>query len=206
MMSERRHQGTRTNHEITRTVLAVLAVAVVCGATLPGCSSTDYRDVRITSDYDDNTDFALIRTWAWLPKSPASIQDPRVHDETAHARLRRVIEAELTARGLTRTTDGKPDIWVHHTVWLMARGDLPKVDIRPATREAGAKQQADDEGGLLIEFLDGRDRRRIWAAQVRAFMNLEVTPEQKETRVRDVVRQMLDNFPPKEWRDAIKAR
>jgi hypothetical protein len=181
----------------------------LCAALLlPSCTSSGYRDVKITSEYDDHVDFATIRTWDWLPKANAPIQDPRVHDETAHARLRRVIEAELGSRGLRRASSAPPDVWVHHTVWLMARTDLPKVDDPGDARTAGVgaggnANPADDEGGLLIELLDGRTSKRVWIAQVRAFLTLEVSPEEKERRVRDVVRRMLEHYPPKPWQKAM---
>lgn len=208
MMDGKRHRETRPKRETNATMLALLAVTLACAALVPGCSTTDYRDVRISTEYDDNTDFAAIKTWAWLPKAPASIQDPRVHDETAYARLRRVIAAELASKGLTEAIRGNPHVWVHHTVWLMARGDLPRVDSPGSTRAADSTSavEADDEGGLLIELLDGISQKRIWVAQVRAFLKLEVTPEEKEARVRNVVRKMFDEYPPRAWREATKAR
>lgn len=206
MMDGTRRRLMQSRHRFSARVLTALMIAVGCGVALPGCSSTDYRDVRISTEYDDHTDFAAIGTWGWLAKQPASIQDPRVHDATAYARLRRVIAAELVSRGLKEAKDGSPDVWVHHTVWLMARSDLPRVESGDKPKPARAKSAADDEGGMLIEMLDGKSKKRVWVAQVRAFLKLQVTPEQKEARIRHVVRKMFEEYPPKAWQKAMKTR
>ena len=73
MKDGKRHRETRPKRATPATVVAWLAVTLACAALVPGCSSTDYRDVRISTEYDDDTDFAAIKTWAWLPKTSLAI-------------------------------------------------------------------------------------------------------------------------------------
>ena len=54
-----------------------------------------------------------------------------------------------------------------------------------------------DEGTLILDIVDAESRTLIWRGSARAEVSATVAPETREARVREAVRRILEQFPPK---------
>jgi hypothetical protein len=172
---------------------AVVATWIAGIFLVAGCSS-----VQVTQDYDPATDFAKLRTYGWLD---GSTQRGDVDQLTAE-RIVRAVDAELAARGFAKA-EAKPDFLIHYLASVAQR-----IESRPTTVSAGygwrhgyagvASNEIDtyDEGTLVLDVIDPATKNLLWRGTAKAAVQANRTPDEREARIREVVRQILAQFPP----------
>jgi hypothetical protein len=175
-----------------------VALAAGLGLALTACSS-----LRTTSDYDPKADFGRLRTYAWLPHSTERA-DPRIDTELLRVRVQRSVDAELDRKGLTPAPSGaKPDLLVDYHVTTKEKVDVvtfpsgwgygPGWSYGPATQ---AQSREYTEGTLILDFIDASTRQLLWRGTASAEIVPGRTPEQREQRIDQAVREILAPFPP----------
>lgn len=186
--------STLVRHASLRQQLALAWLA--CLAL--GCSS-----ISVSTDYDQNVDFSRYRSWAFAPEaeSPKPDLDDSV-SALALARIRVVLEQELTVRGYHLAEPGAASFLV--TYGAVVR---KKFDTRPRTTTVGTAFGSStmvtgsdvytyEEGTLVVDILDARSRKMVWAGTARGAVDQDASPAEREERIRDAVRKILDRFPP----------
>lgn len=183
----------------------LLSALLIAGA---GCSS-----VRYSTDYDPEVDFSTFRSWAWDPRQRSTAGPPALppHWSTHDLqRVRHAVERELTGRDYEPAPEAGADFLVE--VELIVRR---RLDAAPATGgfgvgmgfggasvhgSAGMPPAARevDEGVIVIEFHQARPARRPgWRGVVELPFEGGETPEERELRLHEAVRELLSRFPPK---------
>jgi hypothetical protein len=174
---------------------------------LAGCSTR--TDVH--SYYDPAVKFEGFKVYAWLPREESG--DPMIDDNLLEQRVRGAVESELAAKGYEKTTSGRPDFWVgYHTV-LQPKTSVEKLnqvypyyhapgesdsfapELHP-TAGAGYSERSYDEGMLVLDVADAKERRLIWRASAQTEVNLKARSSKREKQVREAVKKMLARFPP----------
>ena len=150
-------------------------------ALLVGCSAPNeavYHDV--TYDYDVKVDFTEIKTYNWV-KMPAT---SRI-DDFNQIRIKEVVNAKLSAKGLTVKVDN-PDVFL-----VMYGGGYKAVDMTVMMDYA-----VYDVGRLKLAMYDAESHDEIWWGEARADLFHEMTPAQKNEVVEVSVRRILEFYPP----------
>lgn len=173
---------------------AILCIAVLLALAAGGCRSYDYKDLEITSEHDRELDFFRFKTWAWAPQATAQIADPRVHELTAHTRLKRNLASEILPCGLRPAGNEKPDLLVRYEIWLVE----PDAAAKPASGADGGRTH--DRAGLRIEMINARTDKVVWAATAVATVDFRATLEERDRRVGRAVREMMRRYPLYEGR------
>ena len=175
-------------------VRAVIAVLIAIVPVL-ACASAEVR-----TEYDPDTSFEGLRTFAWLPESTpdASANRPMVRRIVEQA-----VEGELESKGYMLDPYGNPDFWVSaHVI-------SGRTDVRATWDFYGhgggywlsmwAAQQNTSyyqEGTLLVDLLD-RDRRVRWRGVASGAVESGMrAAESGERVVGDAVAKMFGDFPP----------
>jgi hypothetical protein len=158
---------------------------VVTAVILAGCSGID-----ISRDYDPHADFAKLKTWAWIPPKPMNEEDvPRVTG-LSRERIQSAIESELSARDYQKVEPGTADFLVRYAAGVGRR-------LQEGSYSSGGDFYAYDEGRLIIDILSGKDKRLMWRGMARTKVKFEMTPEERDERIKEAVHDIFEGFPPK---------
>jgi hypothetical protein len=175
-------------------VSALLALALLACAT-----------IEVSSDWNPAADFSRLHTWAWLAQERPASGDPRLDSALLDARIRSAVESELGARGFAKAEAGAADFLVAYHVALERKLVATTIDDyyggvgyrhwpRPGYSQTYVHEF--EVGSLMLDVLDPRSRELIWRGTAQAEILPAATPEEREARVREGVRRILERFPP----------
>ena len=162
---------------------------------LASCSS-----VRVASDYDKKADFNQYKTFAFykpgIDKAEISDLDKR--------RILRAIEAELMAKGLTKSEN--PDLLVSIFTKSQQRVDVYNNNWGFGGWGWGGyggwgygwNQQptisTSTEGTLYVDLIDATKKELIWQGMGTGYLSRSM--EKKEERIQEFVSKVMEKYPP----------
>jgi hypothetical protein len=177
---------------------------------LSGCSG-----ITVDYDFDAGQDFTRMRTYDWLP-----MPEKTKMDVFSVKRIKRAVERELAAKGLSRSRE-TPDFLI-----ALHGGRRREVDIvewgyayaphgyyhgshrrgrryygggpRYYEYRRGIDAYAYEVGTLILDFVDADSRELIWRGSAEAVMDISVGPERREKKINKAVGMVLMYFPPVE--------
>jgi len=179
---------------INRLLLGVVMVGLVGGCT-PTLVSSPHAAKPVAS---------VLQTYAWGSAPPITLEDASAEYSLVDTRIRRAVEQELAVCGYTKTTTNQPDFLVAYQVMMHKSSDVAPVqnprrdDADPvplgSTRASLARQYK--QGVLRLSILEPRGRTLLWQGSARTIISLTATTQQREERIRDAVRELLQGFNP----------
>jgi hypothetical protein len=177
-------------------------VAIIACATLAlaACAA-----IEVSSDWNPAADFSRLHSWAWLPQARPVSGDPRLDSALLDQRIRSAVEGELGARGFAKAEATAADFLVAYHVALERKLVATTIDDyyggvgyhhwpRPGYSQTYVHEF--EVGTLMLDVLDPRSRELIWRGTAQAEIIPDATPEEREARVREGVRRILERFPP----------
>lgn len=170
-----------------------MCTAFVAVLVLTSCSS-----VRVASDYDRKANFGAYTSFAFYKPG---IDEAKISD-LDKKRILRAIDAELSARGLQKS-------------------DSPKLLVSIFTKErervnvynnnfgfgwgwnpwyfggfGGQTVSTSTEGSLYIDLIDATSNELVWQGIGRAHLYTGSNIDKKESRIREIVSEILQQYPP----------
>jgi hypothetical protein len=147
---------------------------------------------EVSLDYDRDHDFAVYKSFAWSPaQQPAK-------NAANHVRIMRAVEETLAPKGLVKSADGKPD------VYLMYHGRVgDKVKVRskntggywePSNLRTVVDVNKVREGTLILEVYDAQTKDVVWRGVA---TSVGVREDRAEEEIKAAVTKLLEAFPPK---------
>jgi len=167
---------------------------------------TSCSSVKVAADYDKNANFNEYKTFAFfktgIDKAEISDLDKR--------RILRAIEAELLAKGMTKSE--KPDLLIS----LFTKSQQ-RVDIYNNTWGMGAwgwggwgpyggfgpgwgwgwnqpSVSTSTQGTLYIDLIDANKKELIWQGMGTGYLSKNM--EKKEERIKEFVSKIMERYPP----------
>ena len=153
--------------------LMVLTVSCAVSVEIP-------KDV--TYDYNVNVDLKNLKTYDLRPISTTVGIEPLMLE-----RIKTAIDTELMFKKLEKTSDN-PDFLI---IMYGVRSRL----FTTAWRGPDADLIV-DKGKLILKFIDPKTNQIIWWAEARTILDHDMIPENKTDMVNEVVRRILQKFPP----------
>ncbi len=160
------------------TVLAVMLAGTFAAAQEYSC------------DYS-KADFSQFKTYAWASGHP-------VEDKLANDSIVSSIDAQLSAKGLTRVSPSEnPDVLVSYSVVF-------DRDVRPTGFKDGLRnlrwspssRKFVTLGMLVVNIVDADDGAMLWRGMVTGDVDANASPEKRDKKTSDVVQEMFRNYPP----------
>jgi len=173
----------------------LVALVVLALAFLTGCAWSP----TIGTDYDTTVNFSRWRTWAWAPqpvgKASASLYDTRI---------RRSAEAALTARGYEQVEPDDADFLLAYRVTITTQQDIVVWDD-PGTgyrwrrnwRPVHTSVHHYKVGTCIINVVQAATGNIAWQGWAEAEVHNSTSPELRDKRIDQAVRETLERFPPK---------
>ena len=153
--------------------------------------STSCSTIRVSSDYETQTDFTQYKTFAFyktgVDKAPISDIDKR--------RIMRAIETQLLAKGMTKSTN--PDVLV--SLFTKARTQVDVYDNwSPYYYDPFHRQQISKhiEGTLFIDIIEREGKKLVWQGVGTGFLTKSKKPAKREANIQKFVQQILEEYPP----------
>jgi hypothetical protein len=169
--------------------------AIACIAAV-GCIQ-----IPVTTDYDPDADFAGLRTYGWIPGRQDIGEDPRIDAELLDKRIRTAVDAQLGKQGYVGPSAGTPDFVIGYHALIEEKADIQRLNTyygygprwnAPGPTYAYVYQ----EGTLILDIVDPKAASLLWRGSARAEVAQSATPEQREKRIQEAVRRILERFPP----------
>ena len=183
-----------------KTHLKILAPIVVL-MVATSCSS-----VRVSTDYDRKADFKQFKTFAFFK---TGIDKAEINDIDKR-RILRAIEAELLAKGFTKSED--PDILIS----IFTKSNQ-RVDVYNNTWGLGGwgwggfgpwggwgpgwgwgwnqpSVSTRTEGVLFVDLINAKKKELIWQGMGTGFLTRN--PEKKDERIQEFVAKIMAQYPP----------
>jgi hypothetical protein len=161
--------------------------AVITAVYLGGCSGID-----VAHDYDPMTDFSKLKTWTWVP--PKEVKEdvvPKISGLTDN-RIRGAIETELNAKQYQKVESGTADFLVRYAVNVGQR-----IEDYSGNGWYGNDLYVYTQGTLIIDMLSGKDKRLLWRGSARTQVEYNMTPQERDERIKEAVHMIMEDFPPK---------
>ena len=150
-------------------LLALSAVA--------GCSG----EVKVRTQTDPLADLRAYRTYRWMSRDPAAIDNPRRSLLDEQVKLE--VDGRLAMDGYQKTGVESPDFLVGYQ-WVIGRAAADTLGDFIGYRSAGGTKSlveayaiGYEEGVLTLEFMDTKTRRVIWEASAKALVGRNDQPE-----------------------------
>jgi hypothetical protein len=170
--------------------------------SLGGCST-----METSYQYDRASDFTGYRTYGWIAGPQEQTGDPRIDDKALESYIRSAVEGQLGANGYEKQSTGVPDFLVCYHVALNRKLASEAIDdyyrYVPGTGQSyratppwAEYKREYEEGSLILDILDGQDKKLVYRGFAYALADPSPNPEKLQRRVNEAVRRVLKTFPP----------
>ncbi|MEE9495005.1 MAG: DUF4136 domain-containing protein [Desulfobacterales bacterium] len=156
-------------------VLGLMVLTVSCATSIE-------IPKDVTYDYSVNVDLTELKTYNLRP-IPTTVGIEHLMVE----RIITAIDTELMFKKIKRTSNN-PD-------FVIAIYGVRSRIFTTAWRGPG-EDLIVEKGKLILKFVDPKTNRVIWWAETRAILDPDMNPEIKTDMVNEVVRRILQKFPP----------
>jgi len=163
---------------------------------LASCSS-----VKVSSDYDSQTDFSQYKTFAFYKKG----LDKVAVSDLDKKRILKAIESELLAKGLTKSSS--PDVLVNIFTKARERVDVYR-DYYPSWGyrhwnyygshygNSNTRISKYTEGTLFVDLIDAQKKELAWQGIGKGALTTKYDVAKKEERIKEFVAEIMAEYPP----------
>jgi len=169
------------------------ALKIVFVSTLMIILATACSTIRVTTDYETQTDFTKYKTFAFyktgIDKAPISDLDKR--------RIIRAISQELEAKGMVKSKT--PDVLISIFTKANEQVDIYENHWRPYYYGSFHRNQITKytEGTLFIDVIEKEGKKLVWQGIGKGFLTKSSKPEKRDTNIQKFVREIMEHYPPK---------
>lgn len=163
---------------------------------LSSCSS-----VKVAYDYDKQVDFTKYKTYAFTPES----QNLGV-DQLNRDRIIKAVEAELAAKGFTKSENPDVLIDVHITAKKRTEavantsggyGRYGRYGYGGGFSTTTVDYNEYLDGTLLINMVDKSTEKIAWQGRGTKTLDEDASAAKRESNINYAVKQIFTNYPPK---------
>src|SRR5512138_2476482 len=166
---------------------SMLALAI--GFAVVGCATSP---LAIDFDYDTTADFAVQKTFAWMPATGNAVAN-----ELLVKRIRSSVDQQLQAKGRAPAADNPNFLIAMDLYGKTAYGGSTGVGVsvgipvgrvgRVSVGGGKSKPVETKEGTLVLHFLDAKTKALFWQATASGAVEPGVSPEEQQKRINDVI-------------------
>jgi FlaG/FlaF family flagellin (archaellin) len=156
--------------------------------------------VKVTSDYDNKTDFSKFKTFAFYKKGIDNVE----LSDLDKRRILHAIEDQLLAKGMTKSEN--PDVLV--SIFTKSKENIDVYDNNyygwypwyygSGFYGRGMYDQVikSTEGTLFIDIIDTTTKELAWQGVGVGLLNFSDDKVKKEERIKEFVTEIMKKYPP----------
>ena len=186
-----------------RSRLGVFVAAALVALTV---QITRAVDVRV--EFDKAHDFKSVKTWAWNPKAPGEVKmartandDPEVYRKRAEPIILDAMTMEMGRRKVQMSADQPQLVVTYYLLLTTSAASQTMGDFLPATTAWGlpifapATQslQVMNRGSLVLDM--AASGTVVWRGVAQAQIKMDATDRQRESLLRESVRDLVRRVP-----------
>lgn len=178
---------------------------MVTNIVFNGCSShkqtppSTISDIVISTTYDPKAKFPDTATYAFLRMDPEKEGLPP-EAESIVKRLREALQSGLKSKKYKISKGGEIDYLIDYHIVVQRNVEILAERIQISGQEWLSVVGIPDDfikGSLVVDVIDVKSLKPVWRGVCNANIALApVSKQEKETRARYAVRQLLKTFPP----------
>jgi hypothetical protein len=172
--------------------MRVLAATAVLTVFLPSAAIAQ----KTTYDFDKTANFAAFKTYTL--KDGTKVGDPLIDKRIIDA-----LEAELRAKGLTRS-DADADLAVVYHVAFQKQQDISAYSSGTGPYRWGGGWGTTNVrvneilvGTLVVDMVDAKTNGMVWRGIGVKEVDTTAKPEKRDKNINNAVQKILKNYPPK---------
>ena len=180
-----------------RRMLPIAMAAVLMAPALAAAQKVSY-------DYEKSANFAAFKTFALKEGTP--VGQPLIDQRIVAA-----IEAELTAKGLTKS-ETNPDLVVVYHIAFDKQKDISTFSSGYGGGYgpygygwgggwAGGTTQTQVRdiliGTLVVDIADAAKKQMVWRGMATKQVDAQTKPEKRDKNIANAMKKIFKNFPPK---------
>lgn len=143
------------------------------------------------------TDFSKYHTYKWVT-IPGSEQLNQIQD----AEVKQAVDAQLSAKGFTKTDDDKANLYVGYQVSVNQQKEWNAYGMGGGWRLGGGMATATSStiavGTMGLDFYDPAAKQLIWRGEAAKTLNPSSNQEKNQKNLDKAMAKLLKNFPPKQ--------
>jgi hypothetical protein len=174
-----------------------MRIAMLLGSALLVLLGGTASAQDVTYDYDKATDFAKLKTYAW-------VRGTNLTDEFNHNRIMDAVDAQLASKGYHKVeASANPDVLVaYHAVFdrdvQISGFSTGWAGYRfGANRSGSARVEQIVVGTLVIDLVNPKTRTIVWRGIARKDVDVKASPEKREKNINKAAEKLFKNYPPK---------
>lgn len=159
---------------------------------------------KVSYDYEKSANFAAFKTFALKEGTP--VGQPLIDQRIVAA-----IEAELTAKGLTRSETNPDLVVVYHIAFDKEKdistfssgygGGYGPYGYGWGGGWAGGTTQTTVRditiGTLVVDIADAAKKQMVWRGMATKQVDAQTKPEKRDKNIANAMKKIFKNFPPK---------
>lgn len=169
--------------------LALVAVLLLLTAkTLPG------QDVKY--NFMPGTNFSKYHTYKWV-----SIEGGAHPNQIVDAQIKQSVDAQLAAKGLTKTEGDKVDLYVGYQIAVDKEKQWNGFGMGGGVRWGGmasATSSTIDVGTLVLDMYDPSNKQLVWTGTATKTIERSSNQEKNQKNLDKAMQKLLKNYPPKQ--------
>jgi len=169
--------------------------------------------VKVRTEFDPKADFTKLKTYSWPADGPGQVKmilskddDPEALRKRFEPTLIAAVEASLAAKGMVKAAAGQaPDFLVAYFALVSVSTESQTVGqflpspvawgVPPVLATTSALKIF-EQGSLVVDIWTP-DKQPMWRGVAQAEMHREKPQAEREKRVREVITDILKQYPPK---------
>lgn len=184
------------------TILASIALAML-GLLAIGAAFA--QDVRY--NFDKKTDFSKFKTYKWV-----EIKDAPKFNDLVHQQVRQAIDAQLAAKGLTKTDGDSADLFVAYQGAISQEKEFSSYDTAwgygagwygggwyraPSSSWSTGQTSTIYVGQIAVDMYDSANKDLVWRGIVSKTLDTKAKPDKQEKNLKKAMDKLFKNYPPK---------
>ena len=169
----------------TKTIFAALVLSAASGLAQ-----------NVVYNAMPGTDFSKYKTYKWV-----AIEGAAHPDQIIAAQIQQALDAELAAKGLTKTDTDTADLYVGYQVSVNQERQWNAYGGGMGWRYGGGLGTATSStihvGTLGFDVYDAKAKQLIWRGAATKTLDSSPSPEKRQKNLGKAAKKLLKDFPPK---------
>ena len=154
--------------------------------------------VRVQTDYEKETNFSNYSTYNYFSDLETGLS------ELDEKRLIKVLDAVMQSKGLLLSEEPDFLVNIQSGIYQTPRNNTVGVGVGGTGRNVGGGVsvgipigQSNVQREISFDFVDSQKDMLIWQAISKSHLNENVTPIERDKKLKEIVEKVLSKYPPK---------